>query len=43
VPRHMSPVLSAKMRRNSSQNEQLWHTLHIGNVFGPTFDFENSQ
>ena len=30
----MSPVLSAKVRRKSSQNEQLWHTLDIGNVFG---------
>ena len=36
----MSPVLSAKMRRNSFEKEQLWHTLDIGNVFKPTFDFK---
>ena len=30
--------LSAKMRRN----EQLQHTLNIGNMFKPTFDFKNS-
>ena len=32
-------VLSAKVRRK----EQLWHTLDIGNIFGPTFGFKNSQ
>jgi hypothetical protein len=31
-------VLSAKMG-----NEQLWHTLDIGNMFGPTFGLKNSQ
>ena len=33
----MSPVLSAKVRRNSSQNEELWDTLDIGNVFLANF------
>ena len=32
-------VLSAKGRRN----EWLWQTLDIGNMFGPTFGFQNSQ
>ena len=27
----------------SSQNERLWQTLNIGDTFGPTFDFKNSQ
>ena len=40
---NMFPVLSAKARRNQSQNEMLWHTLNINNVFGPTFNFKNSQ
>ena len=32
-------VLSAKVRRN----EQLWHTLDIGGMCGPTFGFKNSK
>jgi hypothetical protein len=28
------------VRRNSSPNYWLWHTLNIGNVFGPTFGFK---
>ena len=36
------PTLSAKVRRNSSQNEQLWQTLDIDNVFGPNLGFKNS-
>lgn len=32
-------VLSAKVRRNELLNEWLWHTLDIGNMFGPTFGF----
>ena len=36
MPWHMALVLSAKARRNLSQNERLWQTLDIGNVFGPT-------
>ena len=39
----MSQVLSAKARRNSSQNEQLWQTLDIGNVIKPTYDFKISN
>ena len=39
----MSPVSSAKVRRISSQNEQSWQTLDIGNVFKPTSGFKNSQ
>jgi hypothetical protein len=39
----MFMVLCAKIRRISSQNEQLWQTLDIGNVFGPTFGFKNSK
>jgi hypothetical protein len=30
-------ILSAKVRRNLSQIEWLWHILDIGIVFGPTF------
>ena len=33
-------VPSAKARMNSSQNECLWHAIDIGNMFGPTIDFE---
>jgi hypothetical protein len=40
VSRHMSSVLSAKVKRNSSKVEQLWHTLDIGNVHMPTFGFK---
>ena len=32
-------VSSAKVRRN----EWLWQTLDIGNMFGATFGFKNSQ
>ena len=39
----MSPELSAKVRRNSSQNERLWQILDIGTAFGPTFSLKNSQ
>ena len=39
----MSLVLSAKMRRKSSQNKGLWQTLDNGNVLGLTFSFKNSQ
>ena len=39
----MSLVLSAKVRRNSSQNEQLWQTLNISNVLKPIVDFINLQ
>ena len=35
--------MSAEVRKNSSQNERLCQTLDIGNVFGPTLDFKNSQ
>ena len=40
---HMSPILSAKVRRNLPQNEQLWQPLDTSNVFVPTFSFKNSQ
>ena len=41
---HVSPILSAKMRKILSQYKQLMQTLDIGiNVFGPTFDNKNSQ
>lgn len=30
-------AFSAKVRKN----EQLWHTIDICNMFGPTFGFEN--
>ena len=36
----MSLVLNAKVRRNLSQDEWLWQTLEVGNVFGPTFGFK---
>ena len=39
----MSLVLSAKVRRNSSQNEQLWQTLNICSVLEQTVGFINSQ
>ena len=39
----MSLLLSAKVKRNSSQNEQLWKILDIGNVFGPTTGFKNAH
>ena len=42
MPWHMSLVLTAKVRRNLSQNEQLWQTPEIGNVLGPTFGFKNN-
>ena len=32
-------ILSAKVRRN----EQLWHILDIGRMFGPNFGFKNLQ
>jgi hypothetical protein len=32
-------VLSAKVRRIEWLNEQLWHILDIGDMFGPTFGF----
>ena len=32
-------ALSGNVRRN----EQLWHTIDIGNMFGPTFGFKDSQ
>ena len=32
-------VLNAKVRRH----EQLWLTMNIGNIFGSTFGFKNSQ
>ena len=35
---HACPwFFSAKVRRDSSQNEQLWQTLDIGDVFRPTY------
>ena len=40
VPWHMSLVSSAKVRRNSSQNERLQHTLDISNVLMPTLGFK---
>ena len=43
VPWHMSLVMSAKVRRSLSQNEHLWHTINIGNVFEPTSSLKNSQ
>ena len=33
----------AKLRGNQSQNEQLWHTLDISNVFEPTFGLKDSH
>ena len=36
----MSSSLSAKERRNWPQNEQLWQTLEICDLFGPTFGFK---
>jgi hypothetical protein len=33
-------VLSAKVKKNLSQNERLWQTQDMNNVFGPTFDFK---
>ena len=34
MPWHMALVLSAKLRRDLSQNEPLWQIQDIGNVFG---------
>ena len=42
VMTHVS-ILSLRVRKNSSQTKQLQHTLDIGNMFEPTFGFENSQ
>ena len=39
----MSMVPSGKVKTNSSQNEWLWHTLDISNVFEPTFGLQNTQ
>ena len=36
---NIAMVLSAKARRNLSQNKGLQQTLHIGNVCGPTIHF----
>ena len=41
VPWHMSPVLSAKVKRELSQNKRFWHTLDIGNVFRPIVGLRN--
>ena len=43
MPSYTSLVLSATLRRNSSQNERSGHTPNIGNVFESTFDFKNPQ
>ena len=43
IPLQMSLVLSAKVRRNLPQNERLWQTLDIDNVFMLTIGCGDSR